>query len=412
MPVVKFRPALKPRPARFVLMGVLLVFLLMVPKGEPLPAQESILQSYERIFVRSSLAGKAGVLRDAATDEKAAEFAAALYGFALDYCLENGELLRDDPDMIALVSTAARGAGAAGLKSEADLLWKLFAIFGDTLPRVEILNALGVLGRDNISIIENLNQYLTGQNNYFRSGMIPDYQALEACIAALGSLGDGSSLPVLFAAMTVGYSPGITDRAMSALEQIDGDPKQYLISVIQRNPASEKRAAFRLGVDSQKLSDAARGELAEAALEAGIGASAGSGVNDANLAALRYEAVNALTRLKWTRASPLVIRYFYQVLTAYMDGRTPKERVVEAIACMGAMGDSAAAGVLSLQLGFFNAQAERGGGYDGEIVTALIKALGAIGDKLAFDNLLYVSYLAYPEPIQVEAREALGRLRW
>jgi HEAT repeat protein len=374
-----------------------------------LSAQESILQSYERIFARAGLAAKAGVLRDAAGDEKAAEFAGALYAFALHYCLDNGELLNDDPDMITLVTAAARGAGVWGDASSAAVLWELFTIFRDSLPRVEILNALGVLGRDNISIIESLNQYLTGQNNYFRSGMIPDYRVLEACIDALGSLGDASSFTVLFSAMTAGYSRNITEKAVAALERLNGDYRQYLIGVIQKNPPAEKLAAFNLGAGTEKLSDADKGGLAEIALEAGL---AFPGGGDDAAASLRYAAVNMLAKFKWGRANNLVVRHFYQVLSDYSTGVAPRERLIEAIACMGAMGNSEAAGVLSLQLGYFNSQTERSGGYDVDILLALIEALGAIGDKIAFDHLLYVGYLPYPERIQTAAREALNRLKW
>jgi HEAT repeat protein len=50
--------------------------------------------------------------------------------------------------------------------------------------------------------------------------------------------------------------------------------------------------------------------------------------------------------------------------------------------------------------------------YDADIMLAIIRALGEIGDKTAFDNLLYISSLNYPEQIQSAAREALDRLDW
>jgi HEAT repeat protein len=85
---------------------------------------------------------------------------------------------------------------------------------------------------------------------------------------------------------------------------------------------------------------------------------------------------------------------------------------MEAVACLSAMGSLEAAQTLALQLGYLNARMERSGEYDDEIVLGLIKALGEIGNKAAFDNLLYVSYLPYPDQIQAAAREALNRLQW
>ena len=46
------------------------------------------------------------------------------------------------------------------------------------------------------------------------------------------------------------------------------------------------------------------------------------------------------------------------------------------------------------------------------IVLSVIKTLGAIGDKSAFDSLLAVTYLDYDESILSAARKALSGLRW
>jgi hypothetical protein len=95
-----------------------IVFLLAVFGGSSLCtarlfSQDAILISYERNFLRASLANKAGILRDAAVDDRSSEFIGSLYDFALSFVLDSGELLKDDPDMIALVGIAARGAGEA-----------------------------------------------------------------------------------------------------------------------------------------------------------------------------------------------------------------------------------------------------------------------------------------------------------
>jgi HEAT repeat protein len=76
------------------------------------------------------------------------------------------------------------------------------------------------------------------------------------------------------------------------------------------------------------------------------------------------------------------------------------------------MESSDAAMALALQLGLINAQTEKTGLYDEDITLAAVQALGAIGDKAAFDYLLYISYLPYPEHIQAAAKEALNRLKW
>jgi HEAT repeat protein len=386
--------------------GCFLLFL-----APALPAQESILGSYERNFIRAGLSTKAGVLRDAATDERAAEFIGRLYEFALEFSLQNAEILRDDPDMIALTVLACRGAGESGHTASVDILWKIFSVYRDSRTRAEALGALARLGKGNSQVVENLNQYLANQNNLHRSGMSPDYPTLAACISALAVLGDPASFPVLFSAMIAGYPSNINQETARALSSIQGDYKQYLIDVIRRNPPAEKTAAFRAGFGNEHFGGAEKGQLAEAALEIGLALTA-DGEGDASAVSLRYVAVTALTQLQWTSASPLVIKHFYQVQADYQNGAVSRERLLEAINCLGAMGSSDAAQALALQLGFLNSRTERSGEFDEDITLAVVNALGAIGDKSAFDYLLYISYLSYPEHIQAAAKEALAQLKW
>jgi HEAT repeat protein len=384
---------------------------LFFPSG-PAGAQEPILVSYERNFVRANLAAKADILRDAATDEQSGEFIGTLCEFALAFVLDNAELLREDPDMIALAGIAVRGAGNANHIPAVGTLWKVFQVYRDSHSRVEVLGALAKLGRDNSQVVENLNQYLANQNSLFRSGMAPDYPTLTACIRTLGSLGDGSSFPVLFSTMTAGYAQNISGAILTALESIEGNYKQYLIDVIKNNPPEEKQAAFRLGTHNEKFTETERGELAETALGVTMEASSGNPETLAILSSLRYEAVLVITRLQWTRATPLAIRHFYRVQTDFGNGATTMDRFLEGINCLGAMGNSEAAQVLALQLGFFNSRTEQNGNYDEAVIMALVDALGKIGDKVAFDYLLYIGYLSYPESVQAAAKEALNQLKW
>lgn len=46
------------------------------------------------------------------------------------------------------------------------------------------------------------------------------------------------------------------------------------------------------------------------------------------------------------------------------------------------------------------------------LVLAIIKSLGAIGDKNAFDALLGVTYFEYSDSVIAAARDALAKLKW
>ncbi|GHV94024.1 hypothetical protein AGMMS50293_03440 [Spirochaetia bacterium] len=387
-------------------------FALVACLASAVFAQELVLQSYQQNFSRADLAAKAEILQAAAADESAFSYMGELYEFALQFVLQNAGILEEDPQMLRLAGIAARGAGNAGNKASLDTLWNIFSGYRDSLTRVEILGALGVLGKGNSQVIENLNNYLSGQNRLYRSGIVVDYPVISACVAALAELGDSSSFPALFSALTTDYPEVIVLEVSGALDLIPGNFKQFLIDVILKNPPAEKLAAFKAGMNSGRFTPAERGQLAEIALEQSLGSSPDNTEDNAALSALRYASALAITWLQWTRAGAMAIRHFYRTQTDFQHGLAPRERFIEAIACLGAMGSSDASMALALQLGLVNAQTEKTGAYDEDITLALVRALGAIGDKAAFDYLLYISYLSYPEYIQAAAKEALNRLKW
>ena len=375
-------------------------------------AQSSLLQSYQQDFSRADLSAKARVLQAASSHREAASFIGPLYDFSLQFVLQNAEILGDDQEMKHLLGIAARGAGVSGFKGSIDTLWDLFSAFRDSPSRVEILGALGVLGKGNFRVISRLNEYLLVQTRLYRSGMGIDYPVISACIAALAELGDSSSFPALFSVLSAGYPEVIVMEASGALDLLSGNYKQFLIDAILKNPPDEKLAAFKAGMNSGRFSPAEQGQLAEIALDQSLGTFSGSTEGDAALSALRYASILALTELRWTRASAMAIRNYYRVQTDYQQGAAPKERFLEAIASLGAMGSSDAALALALQLGLINAQSEKTGAYDEDITLAVVQSLGAVGDKAAVDYLLYMNYLGYPDHIQAAAKEALGRLKW
>jgi len=255
---------------------------------------------------------------------------------------------------------------------------------------------------------DNFNNFLMESSRSFRAGAAVNYTEVSACISAIVELGDSSSYQALFSVVNAGFPEVISYEALGAMDVIPGDLFLFLRNVILSNSYDEKLAAFRAGITSNRLSIYERGQIAELALEQTLNADE----DNIDLDTLRYSAVLALTQMRWTRAGPLAIRHYYRVQAEFLRYAVHKERFLEAIAFMGAVGNSQAAFVLGLQLGLINANTERTGYFDAEITKAIIQALGFIGDNAAFDHLLQVSNLSYTEDIQAAAREAIDSLRW
>jgi hypothetical protein len=370
---------------------------------------ESALQIYQRAFEEANIPVKIDMLISAAMDEELAEELGLLNEAALQFALQNSESLGNDPQMLQLISTAARSSANYSFNDSFDTLWDVFCAYSDFYVRMEILAIVSRFGRENNLVPEKLNGFLSDQNDHYRSGKHVDYPLVSAIIDVIARLGDNSSFPALFSVITSGYPEVIAFEAAGALEMISGDYKQFLIEVMTRNPPYEKAEAFKMGMNSDRLTFADKGQIAELALELSL---IPGGENDAVLSSMRYYSIIALTDLRWTMASDLAVRHYYRVQTDYQRGLAGKDRLLEAIACLNAIGNSRAALALALHLGLMNAQTERIGTFDEDITLAVVQALGRIGDKSAFDYLAYMSSLNYPDHIQDAAMDALGRLRW
>jgi hypothetical protein len=375
---------------------------------------DSIVLAYRRNFARASLSTKLELLKEAASRSDASM--GSLYDMALSFAVDNSALLGPDPQLKDLAVLAATETGKAAYSKAIDDLWALFQGFSDQDVRRAAIAALGYAGIGEGRVADNLNAFLASQNSLFRAGSQPEYPALEACIDALGVLGDGSSFTVLFSAYVAGYSPVLAKKAALALGSIKGDYKGYLLRVIAKNPPLEKAAAYSAGMDNPKFDDDDRGALAEgslsAALDAGGQSASYSQLEAQALRDLRLASIRELRSLKWQRASPLAVAHFRLMQADYAKGSAAKAEFLEAIGCLGAMGSTEAAQALALYLQFINGQTEQGAPYDEEVLLASISALGELGDKAAFDYLLQIGYLQYSDAVKRAAKDALLKLRW
>ncbi|MCL2184292.1 MAG: hypothetical protein FWB86_00330 [Treponema sp.] len=321
------------------------------------------------------------------------------------FCESSSESIEDEENIVYLYNEINN-------INDPDLLWELLNAVRDSEKKAEIIIALSKYGKGKKRTIENLNKYLMEMNKSFREGGIVDYIVVSACISAILELADGSSYPVLLNTICSGYPEVIAFEAQGAFELIPGNLQRFLLDVIEKNPDDEKFTAFRIVLNSdilnERLSILERGLLAEIALEYSLRADR----NNADLLEMRYDAVLMLTRLQWKRANTLAISHYHYILIDFQKGIVTKERFIDSILCLGAVGNSDAALVLGLQLGLRNIRTERTGEFDPEIIQAIVEALGLIGDKAAYEHLLNVTILPYPDYIIAEAREAISRLKW
>lgn len=368
----------------------------------------ALVDSYRRNFARASLTTKYDLLKEAAQYDGMG----LLYETALQFVLDNAPLLQTDTVLRDIAILSVSMAQKYNHTAAAPVMLNLFKSYRETSVRVPILQALADIGKGNASILLELNNFLDTQNSLVRTGVPADLQVIDALVFAIGRLGNTSSFRVLFSAYTANYSKAISDRAVVAMSSLQGDFGRYLSNVIIDEPAVSKLAALRVGLSMEALKPEQRGELAETALQISVSSQAVSAVDQATMLELSTLAARELTSLGWQKAAPTAIRHFYSLQTRYNRNQVSKSHFLESIALLGAMGTSEAAQALAIYLQLINTETEQGKSYDEQLTLAVINNLGKLADKTAFDYLLYVSYLQYPESIKRAARDALQKLRW
>jgi HEAT repeat protein len=390
----------------------LVVFLLFFLLTSGLWAQntQDLLRSFNRNFAIASIDVKMQIIQDAGNSGYAGM--GPLYRQAIDYVLDNFTLIDTDQRFRQLAILALDQMEASGYAEGRYSVWKLFDIEQETGVRISCLNALGTLAQGDEEIIEYLNVWLRKQNTVFQSGKVPDIYIISAAVRALAQLGDQSSFPVLFNTMTIGYMDDITRSAREGLFRLGGELKDNMIAILKGSDLKEKKLALQMSLETDRLDDNAKAEIAQFAMDVGLHTAAADNPSRQIAREIRYLAAAALTERKWSAATDLVIEHFDTVLMEYDRGLADKRRVVEAVDCLGAMATHEAAVRLTQYLVLLNAYTERQQEFDNIIVLAVVQNLGVLGDKTAFDDLLYAQYLSYSSEIKKAARNALDNLRW
>jgi hypothetical protein len=372
---------------------------------------QKILDAMRRNFAIASLDVKIQILQDAASGKAASEMG-PLFQQALDFVADNTSLIPTDARFNQLAAIAAEQIGVVNYTAGRDSVWKLFSCTADTQALSKAAAALGIVGAGDPDTVLNLNRWVDTQNSIFASGKTPDLAVVVACFKALGSIGDPSSFPVLFSAMNIGYPDQVASVAKEALLSIKGDFREMLSGIIKARPLPEKKLALQMALDSDKLTDDQKASVAQMALDIGLHSSSSDAEGKAMLRDIRYAAAAALGARKWTQASSLMIEHLDMSIGEFDKGLVDRNHLLDAIGEVGSMATHESAVRLTQYLVLINSYTEKGKAYDDQIVFAVLTNLGALGDKVAFDDLMYTQYLNYSTGVKKAARAALDKLKW
>jgi hypothetical protein len=222
-----------------------------------------------------------------------------------------------------------------------------------------------------------------------------------------------TSVRVLFDyASDENLSEALKKQAQDVLLSFSPGYKPEIISVLNAGTPKQKLVALRVVIKNNVDTDFFKAEIAEKALTNAIIYMGNSVIADNDILTLQREALSELRRVSWTRSAGVMINLFKVSEKEYLSGFIDESTFIEMMQGVVELASGEAGVLLSDYLAQINVKAENGEPYSSDLALAVIKMLGTLGDKVAFDSLLYVGYLPYNDNIIDAARIALAGLKW
>lgn len=337
---------------------------------------------------------------------------------AIEYALENKELLGTDRDLDALVVAAVLSISDDYLKNSNDeekvkfseKLYNLYSNFEDSnTVEIAILTKLESI-KDLLPIekfVNNLNNKLKNEN---MNDMDPSF--LKTTLSCLEKMGNTESFIILYYFYSADKYPKFEEEIEKTLITLSPNAVNEILGFIKEADSNQLKRIYSLTTKTQKLSKNNVCIIAENLLNRSILLMGDSSKILPEDIDLQITCLKILADNKWTRASDSVLSYFQITKSLYKINSIKDEDFTFVISSLSSITPLKAVSPLTSYLEELNGRKENGEEVSSSVILSLINTLGAIGDKAAFDSLLAVTYLSYEEAILSAARQALSGLRW
>lgn len=370
-------------------------------------------QTAKQRFLKGNLSDKATVLRDAANEDKY-----WLSFKSIDFVYENYQYLGDDRDfenfaVSAIYSIPDFEGLTLSKESYQEIGKKLRLIYFNYTSSNNVKCAI-------------LSKYVSLRNYYpteeLTAGInadlmktdpaLMDSTLFHSIVSALGVIGDKESFVLLFDAYAKNKVTQYNNELREALSNLIPQGIDLYLSLIHSKDIDYLRATYNLINNNSKISQNFISEIAENLLNESILLMSNSTEKTKELVAIQLGAINILDVNNCTRAASSVVAYFDVAKRVHSNSLISDKDFVGVVYALGNLAPISSVSPLVEYLESANASVEKEEMVSYEVVTAIIKTLGAIGDKSAFDSLLAVTYLDYPDYVLSATREALAGLKW
>lgn len=363
-------------------------------------------------FIKGNLSEKTAIVKQAPVNE-----VVELATDAIDFAINNKEILGDDKELAVLAVVGITMLPQSYFESIDDVkkaemnnkFLTLFNNFKDDAVRIAVLNKLSNVNIPAEEFTITLNEIMLGDDI-----ISANKNFVKTVINTLGIIGNSNSFDILYNLLNNNTWSYYVNDIENALGPIAQKSSKNVIDLIKKGSIADCRRIFDLIQKNEKNSQFFKAEVAENVLAQTIYIVGTTSFDDKELVSLQLDSIRVLTKYKWTRAARTMVAFFDIAVSEYEAKQMSHTEFIEVIKGVSVIVPIDAVSICSNCLVGMNKKKESGkfSESDEKVVLALISALGAIGDKAAFDSLLAVTYYNYSDNVITAARNALARLKW
>ena len=371
-------------------------------------------QSLKIKYLKGNISEKTSAVKEATGEE-----AWWLCENALDFVLNNKEIIGNDRDLDALAVATILSINndyVSSLLSETQkfvLMNKYIDLFTKYESSATVQTAVisKVVSQKDIL---NYNNFTAILNSYISKNSLNqiDSSVFKSILTAFEHIGNNQTFLILYTLWNNPKNADYFQNIENALVSLIPISMNEVLNIIHQKDINKITAIFNLAKNNTKISKNSACEIAENVLNESILLSDDSSRITDDYVKLQLSALEILNDNNWTRASAIALSYFDFSKILYSEKKLTNYDMQIVISSLSNIAPLNAVLPLSKYLEELNSKKEQNEEISSDVILTVIKTLGAIGDKSAFDSLLAVTYLDYPESVLSAAREALAGLRW
>lgn len=364
-------------------------------------------------FIKGNISEKTSAVREASGAESI-----LLALKAIDFSLENKDLLGNDRELEGLAVAAILSISPDYIKNANDsqksiIVSQFINLFNKFFESNTV--AIATLTKYS-SLYEYMQdrQFVETLNFFLKSQEIKktDESVIKSVLNTLQLIGNSETFLILYSVLNDKDYSNIKNEIENTLVSLAFISQNEIIGLLETADVKDLSQIFKIIKKNQKISKNYICDVSEKVISKSILLLGSSSFVSQEDILVQLEAFNNLSDNKWTRASLVAVSYFQFAKKIYNQNLMTETQFESVINCLSNVSPVDAVNPLTAYLEELNRQKENETEVSSAIVLSVIKTLGAIGDKSAFDSLLAVTYLDYDESILSAARKALSGLRW